>query len=338
MIVHICCSVDSWYYLTKLREKYPDKRLIGFFYNPNIHPFEEYEARKIDAKRSCDELGIEFVEGEYDYESWYEKAKDLALEPEKGKRCSLCFDLRLYKTAELADQMGATSYTTTLLMSPKKDINQLKNSADQINSRFDAKFVIEDFRKSGGTQAQFVLAKEKRAYKQNYCGCMFALNAQRNAQKIPASELFASIDGDFELSDRARLYKERVELEKIGKNYLITKEKVLNSRILEGGLISADGKTINSKILPYSSGEFRTKTKLVDIRDGVQYAEKNSSFVVTRGFASDLSADQLRLKLNLSLHSLNPVFVVDRRIDGEITLFLKSVEWQGVREVLVAIE
>ncbi|HGZ70984.1 MAG TPA: diacylglucosamine hydrolase like protein, partial [Nitratifractor sp.] len=72
MLVHICCSVDSHYFLQKLQIEYPESKLIGFFYDPNIHPYSEYYLRLLDVERSCKLLDIELLEGPYDYSAWIE--------------------------------------------------------------------------------------------------------------------------------------------------------------------------------------------------------------------------------------------------------------------------
>ena len=95
MLVHICCSVDSHFFLQKLKKIYPNEKLIGFFYDPNIHPYSEYRLRLLDVQRSCDMLGIELIEGEYDFRGWMEAVKGYENEPEKGKRCSICFTDRV---------------------------------------------------------------------------------------------------------------------------------------------------------------------------------------------------------------------------------------------------
>ena len=92
MLVHICCSVDNFYYLYSLQKKYPHEKFIGFFYNPNIHPYDEYRLRLLDTQRSCNILGIPLIEGEYDDNTWFHTISGLENEPEKGKRCSSCFD------------------------------------------------------------------------------------------------------------------------------------------------------------------------------------------------------------------------------------------------------
>ena len=95
MLVHICCSVDSHFFLQKLQLLYPEESLVGYFYDPNIHPFSEYQLRLLDVKRSCEKLGIPLHEGEYNYKGWLEAVRGLEDEPEKGKGCSICLDNRL---------------------------------------------------------------------------------------------------------------------------------------------------------------------------------------------------------------------------------------------------
>ncbi|MGE4295205.1 MAG: epoxyqueuosine reductase QueH [Campylobacterales bacterium] len=337
MIVHICCSVDSWYFLGKIREKYPDERLIGFFYNPNIHPESEYQTRLIDARRSCEQLGIEWQEGEYDPENWMQAAKGLELEPEKGARCSLCFDLRLFKTAELADRLGHSTYTTTLLMSPKKDFSQLEGAANKLSERFAARFVIEDFRKGGGTQKQFALAKEKKAYQQNYCGCLYALSAQRAAQQKPAIELFSAMDRFDAASpdERFRLYAEREALEKAGRNYRIIKQRFLNWRLLSGGLWDEQGEAIDAEILPYSTGKLDLKTALIALDEARAVFEKQPGWVVTRAWTQ--GKESLRRALGLGEHDLTPVFIVEKLPAGTIRVRLRAELWEDARELLVAL-
>ena len=135
MLVHICCSIDSHYFLQKLQKDYPNEKLIGFFYNPNIHPYYEYKLRLIDVKRSCKILNIELIEGDYDFVNWMKKVKGFENEPEKGIRCSICFDRRFEITAKKAFDLAEKKFTSTLLMSPKKSIEQLKQSGEKLEKK-----------------------------------------------------------------------------------------------------------------------------------------------------------------------------------------------------------
>jgi len=126
MLVHICCSVDSHYFLQKLQEDFPNEKLTGFFYDPNIHPYSEYRLRFEDVKHSCELLDIELLEGEYDIDTWMKLVKGLENEPEKGDRCTVCFDRRLEVSVHKAKELGHDSFTTSLLISPKKSQDKLE--------------------------------------------------------------------------------------------------------------------------------------------------------------------------------------------------------------------
>ena len=83
LLVHICCAVDSHYFLERVQEEYPDETLVGFFYDPNIHPYSEYRLRYLDVEYSCQKLGIELIEGPYNLEEWLKKVKGMEHLPEK---------------------------------------------------------------------------------------------------------------------------------------------------------------------------------------------------------------------------------------------------------------
>ncbi|MDR2151551.1 MAG: epoxyqueuosine reductase QueH [Helicobacteraceae bacterium] len=322
MIVHICCSVDSWYFLTRLKEKYPFERLIGFFYNPNICPRSEYLSRMIDAKRCCDRLGIDFLEGEYDMDAFAKAARGLENEPEKGARCATCFEMRLERTAKEAARLGEKRFTTTLLMSPKKDLRQLEVVSKEIARARDLKFVFEDFRKGGGTQAAFALAREKDAYFQNYCGCAWGLIKQRDAQGKIAVELICSIDGAKNAATAADLRLkaicERARRENEGEKTRLYKTKIMEWRLLSGGLTY--GQTpIACDIAPYSAS-LAIKSRLVGVGKGVARFEKAAGFVVARSVADSANVRAvLRATLGLGGDSdsglgnvdITPIFVVD---------------------------
>ncbi len=179
ILAHICCAVDAVYFLKRLREEYPDAEIVGFFYDPNIHPFEEYYLRLKESERACKLLGIEFLEGEYDPEGWLKRVKGYEGEPEKGARCVLCFDGRLERSVEVAKELGCDAFTTTLLMSPKKSQEQLKRVGERLEKTHGVKYLHKDYRKGGGVQEMNRLVKEKNIWRQDYCGCFFALIKQK---------------------------------------------------------------------------------------------------------------------------------------------------------------
>ena len=279
MLVHICCSVDSFYYMQKLQKEYPKEKLTGFFYDPNIHPYSEYYLRMIDAKRSCEKLGFDFIEGEYDVEGWLEAVRGLEHEPEKGKRCKICFDNRLETSAKQAQQMGEKRVTTTLLMSPLKDLEQLKASSGELEAKYELEFVVPDYRKAGGTQAQMAMSKANQAYHQNYCGCLFGLNPQREHQKRLASELFVPINQMIlpgSIEERVKLYEKRILLEEENKTYHILKENIQCYRLLRERVVKK-GEVIPSFSLPFSILKPKVaKGRVLFEHEGIHYFNRNN--------------------------------------------------------------
>ncbi|WP_297950245.1 epoxyqueuosine reductase QueH [uncultured Campylobacter sp.] len=283
MLVHICCSVDCDYFLRRLKEL-TQEPLIGYFYDPNIHPYGEYVLRMHDAKRVCENLGIKIIPGEYDFQGWLDGARGLENEPEKGARCEFCFDFRMQKTAELALSLGERKITTTLLMSPKKSHSQLCASLQRICERCGLEFIAPDFRKNGGTNEQFALAKKDALYHQNYCGCIYALTAQRNdqrkaernsggsltadlkqnlAQGAEIYELMSSIDRQIlpaSVEEKLKFYKKLCSLERKGVKFSVLRDRFLNYRLLRAW-IKFDGRAVPSFVL-FGSHFTRENVKL----------------------------------------------------------------------------
>ena len=271
MLVHICCSVDCDYFLRRLKEL-AQEPLIGYFYDPNIHPYGEYVLRMHDSKRVCENLGIKFIPGEYDFQGWLQGARGLENEPEKGARCEFCFYFRMQKTAELALSLGERKITTTLLMSPKKSHSQLCGSLQRICERYGLEFIAPDFRKNGGTNEQFALAKKDALYHQNYCGCIYALAAQRNEQRKTERNSGGSLTADFRrnlaqgaeiyelmspidrqilpasVEEKLKFYKKLCSLERKGVKFSVLRDRFLNYRLLRAW-IKFDGEVVPSFVL-----------------------------------------------------------------------------------------
>ena len=96
-----------------------------FFYNPNIHPKKEYEIRKEENIRFAEKLGMPFIDADYDVQNWFKRAKGLEWAPEKGERCTKCFDMRFERTALYAFENGFTTISSSLGISRWKDMNQI---------------------------------------------------------------------------------------------------------------------------------------------------------------------------------------------------------------------
>ncbi len=357
ILIHICCSVDSHFFLQELREVYPKAKLIGFFYDPNIHPYSEYKLRLMDVERSCKSLDIELIEGEYDFESWLNGVKGYENEPEKGKRCELCFDIRVERSFKKAKELGVGYVTTTLLTSPKKSIEQLRVVGDKLADNYSLEFLSPDFRKNGGTQKQFLMAKEEKLYHQNYCGCLYALKKQRDMQNKEASELFMPINRQIEpgcIEERIENYKKRVELEESGRKYEFVKSNFLNYRVLRAYL-KVDGKTLPSYPLSYSVIK-RKKVKLRVEKDinGIFYANRESLKFIELSYLNEKLSYSfeslkelyftpleykkelfLRREIEKSDFSTSPIVVVDKVNFEKFEIYIDATIFEDVRENLV---
>lgn len=357
MLVHICCSVDSHYFLKKLQDEYPQEKLTGFFYDPNIHPYSEYYLRLLDVRRSCKMLGVDLIEGEYDVENWLEAVRGLEHEPEKGSRCSVCFDRRFEVTAKTAGQIGETSFTSTLLTSPKKSLKQLKAAGDALAQREGISFIAPDYRKASGTQEQNILAKEDALYRQDYCGCMFGLTIQRDQQEKLADELFVPLSQQVQpesIEERIEMYEKRWMMEDTDRPYKIIKQRFLNWR-LTMGLLRVRKETLPAHFLPYSTlkGEY-TRGKIEYSIGDVHYMNRDEVRFITLKHYNDLTDSHygsvteliyappafseevaLRTKLGITPYDLAAILVVEEIPTNKIEIICQSKVYSDVKEVLI---
>jgi predicted adenine nucleotide alpha hydrolase (AANH) superfamily ATPase len=147
-------------------------RVTGFFYNPNIHPVDEYEKRLAAASKVAHELGFELQKGPYNREAWFELVKGKEYAKEGGARCEVCFRMRLEKTYETLRRKNFDAFTTTLSVSPLKDAMRVNEIGRDIGGE---KFILADFKKKNGFQRTMELSRELGIYHQDYCGCIYSL-------------------------------------------------------------------------------------------------------------------------------------------------------------------
>ena len=157
--------------------------LTVFFYNPNIHPRKEYELRKADNIAFANKMGIPFIDVDYDTDNWFARVKGLEFEPERGIRCTACFDMRFERTALYAQENGFTTFTSCLGISRWKNFEQINQSGTRAASRYPGlTYWTYNWRKGGGGDRMYEIAKQENFYKQEYCGCVYSLrdtNAKR---------------------------------------------------------------------------------------------------------------------------------------------------------------
>ena len=182
VLLHSCCAPCSGPVIEKMHEA--GLELTIFFYNPNIHPKREYEMRKQENIRYAEKLGIPFVDADYDVENWYERVKGHEDDPERGERCSLCFDMRFLRTALYAKENNFKVITSSLGISRWKDMDQINRAGVGAASQFEGITYWEfNWRKQGGSQRMIELAKEEEFYAQQYCGCVYSLRDTNQHRK-----------------------------------------------------------------------------------------------------------------------------------------------------------
>ena len=147
-----------------------------FFYNPNIHPKKEYEIRKEENIRFAEKLGMPFIDADYDVQNWFKRAKGLEWAPEKGERCTKCFDMRFERTALYAFENGFTTISSSLGISRWKDMDQINECGIRAAKNYEGiSYWTYNWRKEGGGARMYEIAKREEFYKQEYCGCIFSL-------------------------------------------------------------------------------------------------------------------------------------------------------------------
>jgi predicted adenine nucleotide alpha hydrolase (AANH) superfamily ATPase len=166
ILLHTCCGPCALYPHRTLRAA--GHHVTGFFYNHNIHPYQEYARRRDTAIQMAElETMPLIIRDDYDLEGFLTHVAD---EPEK--RCSYCYSSRLRATAEAAINGGFEGFTSSLLYSRYQKHDEIRELGEQIGNEFDLPFFYQDFRP--GWQEGIRLSKELELYRQQYCGCIYS--------------------------------------------------------------------------------------------------------------------------------------------------------------------
>lgn len=176
LLLHTCCANCLMYPYQVLKE---DFDIHVFFYNPNIHPHKEYKKRLYDVEKACKAKGIDWTVGIYDDKKWFELTDRLKHEPEGAKRCDLCFEIRIKKTAEIASEKKIGNIATTLTVSPHKNSKIINHIGKKVSDRMQVEYMENDFKKKDGYRKTLSLSKEMNIYRQNYCGCIYSLRKNK---------------------------------------------------------------------------------------------------------------------------------------------------------------
>ncbi|AYA40801.1 epoxyqueuosine reductase QueH [Xenorhabdus nematophila] len=199
VLLHSCCAPCSGEVMEAMLASGIDFTI--FFYNPNIHPLKEYELRKDENIRFAEQMGIPFIDADYDRDNWFERAKGMENEPERGIRCTMCFDMRFERTALYAHEHGFPVITSSLGISRWKNMQQINECGVRAASRYpDLAYWEFNWRKGGGSARMIEISKREEFYQQEYCGCIYSLrdsNRHRLAtgrERIKLGTVFYSAD------------------------------------------------------------------------------------------------------------------------------------------------
>lgn len=175
LLLHSCCAPCSSHVISLLTD-YFDITIL--YYNPNIEPYEEYQKRKEEEIRFIKEFPhknkITILDCDYDNSIYHEKVKGLEEERERGERCTVCFRLRLEKTAKLAKENHYDYFGTTLTVSPYKNASLLNAIGKEFEEKYRIKYLYSDFKKKDGYKHSIELSNQYHLYRQNYCGCIYS--------------------------------------------------------------------------------------------------------------------------------------------------------------------
>jgi len=176
VLVHICCAPDASYGVRALRERFD---VAGFFYNPNIHPREEFRKRLLSAFDLQEKDPFPLLVGAGGEEAWEEAVRGMEGEPERGPRCEACVRLRLRETARKAVELGMPAFGTVLTVSPKKDAAMVNRVGREEGARSGIRFVEADLKKGDGYLKSVRASKELGLYRQRYCGCRYSFRPEK---------------------------------------------------------------------------------------------------------------------------------------------------------------
>jgi epoxyqueuosine reductase len=199
LLLHSCCAPCSGELMQRFLES--GIQYTIFFYNPNIHPLKEYELRKNENIRFAEKHGVPFVDGDYDRDEWFRRAKGMEMEPERGIRCTMCFDMRFERSALYAYEHGFQVFTSSLSISRWKNMQQINECGEKAAAHYPGMtYWTYNWRKQGGSQRMIEISKQEHFYQQEYCGCAYSLrdtNAwrkQNNRERIKIGVKYYSDD------------------------------------------------------------------------------------------------------------------------------------------------
>ncbi|MCA8838390.1 MAG: epoxyqueuosine reductase QueH [Gammaproteobacteria bacterium] len=174
LLLHSCCAPCAGEVMETLL--FNKVKFSVLFYNPNIHPQKEYLLRKNENIDFARHHGVEFIDADYDTKNWFARTDGMENEPERGARCTVCFDMRFEYTARYAQRNGYSHYSSSLGISRWKDMSQINESGVRVAQSFPpVHYWTYNWRKRGGASRMIEISKREGFYQQEYCGCVYSL-------------------------------------------------------------------------------------------------------------------------------------------------------------------
>lgn len=173
ILLHVCCAPDATIPWQRLIEE--GHRVTGFFYGSNIHPYSEFRRRAQDVETLSRTLGSDRVIGSYEPLRWLEAVREHLLAPEGGERCPLCFRAQLTAAANRALSLGIGTLSTTLTISPHKDVALIERIGAEVCWEHCLDWVFRVWRKKSGFKLSVERSRRLGLYRQRYCGCVLSI-------------------------------------------------------------------------------------------------------------------------------------------------------------------
>jgi len=181
LLLHCCCAPCSSYVAMELSKEYD---VTCLFYNPNIDVPGEYEKRKLEMEKLAGSDELKVIYGKHEPNKWLAAIRGYEQEPEGGKRCKICFEMRLAETARIAREMGFDFFATTLTVAPMKNALFINKTGEAVALKSGVSYLPSDFKKKDGYKKSVSRSNELGLYRQKFCGCSFSLPNKRFAPNV----------------------------------------------------------------------------------------------------------------------------------------------------------
>ncbi|MHA1378903.1 MAG: epoxyqueuosine reductase QueH [Candidatus Helarchaeota archaeon] len=172
LLLHVCCGPCAIIAIERLTTIYD---VVLYFSNSNIFPQEEYQKRLDSTKKVAELYKKKIMEDNYDQKEWLDKISGYEDEPEHGKRCAICIDYRLERTAYFARQNKFDAFATTLTTGPQKNAKLINIVGNKLSKKYSIEYIESNFKKRNGFKRTVEVSKKHGLYRQNYCGCKFSI-------------------------------------------------------------------------------------------------------------------------------------------------------------------